>query len=131
MGGGVDSTPPPCFLAFSCSFNQSEQHFQRAFFILSPTSCQNLRFSSKMPKTVIYGCQNRSKRIYFQNFWKIWISRSQSSWNRHNILKKKISNFYHNFLKLVLGVTKNVKKISCFYIVLSILSQHANLAEKR
>ena len=30
--------------------------------------------------------------------------------------KKKIQNFFHNFLKLVLGVSKNVKIISCFYI---------------
>ena len=28
--------------------------------------------------------------------------------------KKKIHNFLHNFPKLVLGVTKNVKKNSCF-----------------
>ena len=35
------------FFADSSSLGQSEQRFLVAFFILSPTSCRNLRFSCK------------------------------------------------------------------------------------
>ena len=68
--GGVDSTPSPCFLAFSCSFGQSEHHFQRKFFILSPTSTQNLRFSSKMQKQSFMGTKIAQKGLFFKTFEK-------------------------------------------------------------
>ena len=71
--------------------------------------------------------------IIFKKFCKIWIPHGQFSRNRHPTWKKKIQNFFQNFLKMVLRYTKNVKKFffSIFVVFLQIWSQYLNFSWKR
>ena len=108
--GGWILTSPPDFFAFSCSMGHSEQHFPVAFFILSPTSCRNLRFSCKK-------CQKQprigtkiAKNDFFQKFFQNLNSPSSIQWEQTPHLKKKISKFFSKFSKNAPRYTKNVPK---------------------
>ena len=74
-----------------------------------------------------------AKNDFFKKFWKSRTPHGQFSRNRHPTWKKKIQNFFQNFLKMVLRYTKNVKKIffSIFVVFLQIWSQYLNFSWKR